>query len=565
MNVSRELSNDYYHFKANSKDVELQLCISANFVSIVSKISYQNFKKINTTFFLKKSRVKFFFLLFSISKIFTPLSPREKKFLKNGNTLNSIASVDSTTIWNDCLAIIQQEVDENSFATWFKPIIPLRTDGEILTIQVPSQFFYEWLEDHFVPVLKKAVHQVLGKGGRLEYSVVVDSGNKQSPPVMVNYPNGNGTNKNGNVQPVNGSDVYSPFSFRALNPQTVNSRLNPNYTFDNFIEGDCNRLARSAGLAVSKKPGVTSFNPLMLYGGVGVGKTHLVQAIGNEIKKSLPHKIVLYVDQNDFTSQFLNALQNNKMQDFQNFYLQVDLLILDDVQFLAGREKTQEIFFHIFNQLHQSGKQIIMTSDCPPRDLKGFQERLLSRFKWGLTADLQEPDFETKLAIINKKMQSDGIDIPKDVAEYLAYSVDTNLRDMEGVLNSLLFHATLLKKEIDLELAKEVLKNIVKEIQSDVSVDYIQKTVADYFKVELEAMKGKVKKREIVIPRQTAMYFCKRYTQLTLALIGENFGGRDHSTVIHALESVEDMMKTDANFKNSIEELTKKFKSRISA
>lgn len=474
--------------------------------------------------------------------------------------------VDCGTVWNDCLDIIHQTVDEQSFNTWFKPIAPLRTEGNVLTIQVPSQFFYEWLEEHYVPVLKKAIHQVLGPAGRLEYSVVVDSGNLQNPPVLVNYPNGNGSKRSA-AQVVNATahEDYSPFSFKALNPQTVNSRLNPNYTFENFVEGDCNRLARSAGVAVSKKPGVTSFNPLMLYGGVGVGKTHLVQAIGNEIKRTLPEKIVLYVDQNDFTSQFLNALQNHKMQEFQNFYLQVDLLILDDVQFLAGREKTQEIFFHIFNQLHQSGKQIIMTSDCPPRDLKGFQERLLSRFKWGLTADLQEPDFETKLAIIHNKMQSDGIDIPTDVAEYLAYSVDTNLRDMEGVLNSLLFHATLLKKDIDLELAKEVLKNIVKEIQSDVSVDYIQKTVADYFKVELELMKGKVKKREIVIPRQTAMYFCKRYTQLTLALIGENFGGRDHSTVIHALESVEDMMKTDANFKNSVDELTKKFKSRITA
>jgi chromosomal replication initiator protein len=471
--------------------------------------------------------------------------------------------VETATVWNDCLDIIKQEVDEHSFSTWFKPISPLRNEGDVLTIQVPSQFFYEWLEEHYVPVLKKAVHQVLGENGRLEYSVIVDSGNHLNPPVLVNYPNGNGFKKS-NAQAVNGHEEYSPFSFKALNPQTVNSRLNPNYSFDNFVEGDCNRLARSAGVAVAKKPGVTSFNPLMLYGGVGVGKTHLVQAIGNEIKKNLPEKIVLYVDQNDFTSQFLNALQNHKMQEFQNFYLQVDLLILDDVQFLAGREKTQEIFFHIFNQLHQSGKQIIMTSDCPPRDLKGFQERLLSRFKWGLTADLQEPDFETKLAIIHNKMQSDGIEIPTEVAEYLAFSVDTNLRDMEGVLNSLLFHATLLKKEIDLELAKEVLKNIVKEIQADVSVDFIQKTVADYFKVELEAMKSKVKKREIVIPRQTAMYFCKRYTQLTLALIGENFGGRDHSTVIHALESVEDMMKTDANYKNSVDELTKKFKSRMS-
>ena len=474
--------------------------------------------------------------------------------------------VDCGTVWNDCLDVIRLSVDEQSFNTWFKPISPLRTEGNVLTIQVPSQFFYEWLEEHYVPVLKKAIHQVLGPQGRLEYSVVVDSGNQMSPPLMVNYPNGTGLKRNVNqVVNGNGHEDYSPFSFKALNPQTVNSRLNPNYTFENFVEGDCNRLARSAGVAVSKKPGVTSFNPLMLYGGVGVGKTHLVQAIGNEIKRTLPEKIVLYVDQNDFTSQFLNALQNHKMQEFQNFYLQVDLLILDDVQFLAGREKTQEIFFHIFNQLHQSGKQIIMTSDCPPRDLKGFQERLLSRFKWGLTADLQEPDFETKLAIIHNKMQSDGIEIPTEVAEYLAYSVDTNLRDMEGVLNSLLFHATLLKKDIDLELAKEVLKNIVKEIQSDVSVDYIQKTVADYFKVELEQMKGKVKKREIVIPRQVAMYFCKRYTQLTLALIGENFGGRDHSTVIHALESVEDMMKTDVTFKNSVEELTKKFKSRITA
>lgn len=467
--------------------------------------------------------------------------------------------VDCGTLWNDCLEIIRENVGEENFGTWFKPIVPVRVDGDVLTIQVPSQFFYEWLEDNYVPVLKKAINTVLGAGGRLEYSVIVDSGNHQNPPVSVNYPNG----ARRNIAAGAGADDYSPFTFKALNPQTVNSRLNPAYTFDNFVEGDCNRLARSAGVAVAKKPGVTSFNPLMLYGGVGVGKTHLVQAIGNEIKNNLRDKIVLYVDQNDFTNQFLGALQNHKLQEFQNFYLQVDLLILDDVQFLAGREKTQEMFFHIFNQLHQSGKQIIMTSDCPPRDLKGFQERLLSRFKWGLTADLQEPDFETKLAIINRKMQADGIEIPTEVTEYLAYSVDTNLRDMEGVLNSLIFHATLLKKEIDLELAKEVLKNIIKEIQSDVSVDFIQKTVAEYFKVDVEAIKGKVKKREFVIPRQVAMYFCKRYTQLTLALIGENFGGRDHSTVIHALESVEDMMKTDVNFKSSVEELGKKLKMRI--
>lgn len=518
--------------------------------------------KFRNDFFLKNQRPS---RLFSLSLFLHLCLPFSAGPLKTKKRFRDQMEVNCGTVWNDCLEVIRENVGEENFNTWFKPINPLRVEGDVLTIQVPSQFFYEWLEDNYVPVLKRAIHSVLGPTGRLEYSVVVDSGNQQTPPVSVNYPvNGAGNRRSGVGNGAFTADEYSPFSLRALNPQTINSRLNTAYSFDNFVEGDCNRLARSAGVAVAKKPGVTSFNPLMLYGGVGVGKTHLVQAIGNEIKNNMPNKVVLYVDQSDFTNQFLNALQNHKLQDFQNFYQQVDLLILDDVQFLAGREKTQEMFFHIFNQLHQSGKQIIMTSDCPPRDMKGFQERLLSRFKWGLTADLQEPDFETKLAIINRKMLADGIQIPQEVSEYLAYSVDTNLRDMEGVLNSLIFHATLLKKEIDLELAKEVLKNIIKEIQSDVSVDFIQKTVADTFKVDLEAMKGKVKKREIVIPRQVAMYFCKRYTQLTLALIGENFGGRDHSTVIHALESVEDMMKTDANFKATVDDLGKKLKLRVS-
>jgi chromosomal replication initiator protein len=244
--------------------------------------------------------------------------------------------VDCGTVWNDCHEIIKQNDDDQNNNTWFRPIVPLKNDADVLTIQVPSQFFYEWLEEHYVPVLKKAINTILGPTGRLEYSVVVDSGNQTNPPLVVNYPNGAGTKRMGTRQAALngvGLDDYSPFHFKPLNPQTINSRLNPSYSFDNFVEGDCNRLARSAGLAVAKKPGVTSFNPLMLYGGVGVGKTHLVQAIGNDIKKNLPDKIVLYVDQNDFTNQFLNALQNHKIHEFQNYYLQVDLLILDDVQF----------------------------------------------------------------------------------------------------------------------------------------------------------------------------------------------------------------------------------------
>jgi len=472
--------------------------------------------------------------------------------------------LDCETVWNDCLRVIREEVAEQSFNTWFKPISPLRCDEDRLTIQVPSQFFYEWLEEHYVHILKKAITSVMGPKAKLEYSVIVDKGNSSSSPLSVNLPNKSGGSKNpSSYGSSNGNkDEYvSPFQLKSVDSLYQESQLNPNYVFDTYIEGDCNRLARSAGYAVAQKPGVTSFNPLMLYGGVGLGKTHLVQAVGNEIKNS-HNRFVLYVSSEKFTNQFIDALKNNKIQEFQNYYMQVDVLIIDDVQFLAGKERTQEIFFHIFNHLHQAGKQIIMTSDCPPRDLKGLQERLLSRFKWGLTADLQQPDYETRVAIIQRKMQADGIYIPENVIEYLAYSVDTNVRELEGVLISLIAHASLNRVEIDLELAKQTLKNIVQDIETEVSIDYIQKTVAEYFKVEVEQLKDKIRKKEIVIARQVAMYFAKEYTNHSLKAIGYHFGGRDHSTVIHAVQSVNDMMDTNANFKSSVEELKKKLKMK---
>jgi len=336
--------------------------------------------------------------------------------------------------------------------------------------------------------------------------------------------------------------------------------LNSSYTFDNFIEGDCNRLARSAGYAIAKRPGVTSFNPLMVYGGVGLGKTHLVQAIGNFILDGDSKKVVQYVSSEKFANQFFDAIKNNRIQEFSNFYSKVNVLIIDDVQFFEGKEKTQEIFFHIFNHLHQSGSQIIMTSDRPPKDLNGLMERLVSRFKSGLTADLQQPDYETRIAIIRRKMQSDGIQIPDNVIEYLAYSVDTNVRELEGVIISLIANASLVKKEIDLELAKQTLRNIVHDIDSEVGIDYIQKAVSEYFKVTIDELKDKTRKKEIVIARQLAMYFSKEYTNLSLKTIGYHFGGRDHSTVIHAVQSVNDMYDTDNSFKRSLDELRKKLK-----
>ena len=469
---------------------------------------------------------------------------------------------DCVSVWNNCLRIIRESIGEQAFRTWFTPIVPVRLVNNVLTIQVPSQFFYEWLEEHYITLLRKAIDKELGREGRLEYSIIVDKGNETNKPFTVNIPTTKTTVALNNT-PVN-KDIKSPFELRDLNPFKHDTQLNKNYTFESFVEGDCNRLARSAGFAVANKPGITSFNPLMIYGGVGLGKTHLVQAIGNHIVNNCPGKFVQYVSSENFVNQFIEALKNNNSEDFRNYYLQIDVLIIDDIQFLAGKEKTQEIFFHIFNHLHQSGKQIVLTSDRPPRDLKGLEERLLSRFKWGLTTDIQQPDFETRIAIIQKKMQADGIDIPNKVIEYLAYSVDTNIRELEGVLISLIAHASLDRKEIDLELAKQTLNNIIQNIETEVGIDFIQKSVAEYFDVKLDELKAKTRKKDIVVARQVAMYFAKEYTKYSLKSIGYHFGGRDHSTVIHAVQAVHDLRDSDKRFRASFEELEKKLKSKTS-
>ncbi len=466
-------------------------------------------------------------------------------------------ALDHQQVWDSCLRSIRDEVGDQAYNTWFDPIVPIKLDERILTIQVPSQFFYEWLEEHYVHTLRQVILKHLGPEGKLEYSIVIDKGNSQTKPYTINLPTSQrpdkrwADRKRSEQDDNNIRDIFK-YDFQ----------LNPNYTFDSFIEGDCNRLARSAGFAVAERPGITSFNPLMVYGGVGLGKTHLAQAIGNEILQNISDKIVIYVPAEKFTQQFIESVKINKIQEFQNFYNKIDILILDDVQFLSGREKTQEIFFHIFNHLHQLGKQIIMTSDSPPKDLKGLEERLLSRFKWGLTADLQQPDFETRIAIIQKKMQADGIHIPENVLEYLAYSVDTNIRELEGVLISIIAHASLMKRDIDLELAKQILKTIVHDIDTEVSIDYIQKTVAEYFHLKIEDLKDKTRKKEVVIARQLAMYFAKEYTNHSLKSIGYHFGGRDHSTVIHAVQTVNDMYDVDNRFRGSVDELRKKLKMK---
>jgi chromosomal replication initiator protein len=461
------------------------------------------------------------------------------------------------------LTVIRENIAEQSYKTWFEPIVPVRLANNVLTIQVPSQFFYEWLEEHYVHLLRKAIDSELGPSGRLEYSIIVDKGNDKNRPLVIQVP----TTKTPNSKPSRNDgtaldNMRSPFDLKDLDSLQLDSYLNPHYTFDNFVEGECNRLARSAGYAVAQKPGITSFNPLMLYGGVGLGKTHLVQAIGNHIKNSTDNKFVLYVSSEKFTNQFIDAIRNNSLPNFTNFYLQIDVLVIDDVQFLAGKERTQEIFFHIFNHLHQAGKQIIMTSDCPPRELKGLQERLLSRFKWGLTADLQQPDLETRIAIIQKKLNADGIYIPNNVIEYLAHSVDTNVRELEGVIISLMAQASLNRKEIDMDLAKKTLQHIVQSVEKTVSVESIQQMVAEHFGIQVSDLKDKSRKKEVVMPRQIAMYLTKEHTDLALKSIGYHFGGRDHSTVIHSIQTINDVIGTDKIVKEAVQELQKSLKSR---
>jgi chromosomal replication initiator protein len=466
-------------------------------------------------------------------------------------------------LWDKCLRIFRDNLNPQSFKTWFEPIKSVKLENKVLTIQVPSQFFYEWLEEHYVELLQKTLRKILGTGAKLEYNIIVDSNSTGSSPYTINLPTSRSGNQFSNEvnMPLNlASDIKNPFIIPGIKRLNIDSQLLPRYVFDNFIEGECNRLARSAGFSVAQQPGGTAFNPLMLFGGTGLGKTHLVHAIGNHIKQTHKNKIVLYLQAGKFINQFIDACKNGTHNDFINFYQQIDVLIVDDVHELAKKEKTQEIFFQIFNHLHQNNKQIILTSDRPPKDLKDVDERLLSRFKWGLSADLQSPDFETRIAILENKIYSEGITISREVLEYIAHNIDNNIRELEGALISLLAQSSLNRKEIDLELAKQTMKNLVKNAAREISIEFIQKVVCDYYNIPVDMVKSKTRKREIVQARQIAMFFAKDFTKSSLKNIGSHFGNRDHSTVIHACQTVNDLIDTDKKFRHDVDELGKRIK-----
>ena len=464
-------------------------------------------------------------------------------------------------VWNNCLTIIRDNVTTQNFKTWFKPIKAVALQDKTLTIQVPSQFCFEWLEKHYLTLMKKTIMREIGKDAKLEYNILLENSSDKKPYISKVPSSGQADVKNNPISipiSMNSSTIRNPFIIPGLQKININPQLNESYTFDSYIEGECNRLARSAGFAVSQNPGGTSFNPLFIYGSGGLGKTHLANAIGIEVKNNHPEKIVLYVSADKFLTQFVDAIKDNKRNDFVHFYQSIDVLIIDDVQFLCGKEKTQDVFFHIFNHLHQNKKQVILTSDKAPVDIIGMEQRLLSRFKWGLSADLQSPDLETRLAILKKKIKKDGIDIPYEVVEYIGYSITTNVRELEGALISLLAQSSLNRKEITIDLAKNMLDKFVKNTVREVSIDYIQKVVCDYFDIPIETMKSKTRKREIVQCRQLAMFFSKQMTKNSLAMIGKHCGNKDHATVLHACKTVNNLADTDKRFKGYISDIEKK-------
>ena len=465
-------------------------------------------------------------------------------------------------VWNNCLLFIEDNIQPQAYNTWFKPIIPIKVTDKVLSIQVPSKFFYEWLEEHYIKILKLALTKELGKNARLVYVIKMENTFGNKAPFTEKIPSSNSSSvKSQNVEtPFTSftSELKNPFVIPGIRNLQIESQLNPNYTFENFLEGDSNRLARSAGLAVANKPGGTSFNPLLIYGGVGLGKTHLVHAIGVNIKKRYPDKTVLYISAEKFTQQYIDSVKKNNRNDFIHFYQVIDILIVDDVQFLSGKSGTQDVFFHIFNHLHQNGKQVILTSDKAPIDMQDIEQRLLSRFKWGLSAELQTPNFETRVSILKNKLFRDGVEIDNEVTEYVAKNINSNIRELEGAIISLIAQSSFNKVEITLNLAKDVINKFVKNNRREVSIDYIQKVVSDYFQMDIETLQSKTRKRHIVQARQIAMYFAKKFTKASLASIGTQIGRRDHATVLHACKTVDNLSFTDKQFRKYVEDLNQR-------
>ncbi|RQV93326.1 chromosomal replication initiator protein DnaA [bacterium] len=446
-------------------------------------------------------------------------------------------NIDPKSIWESCLQIIKENVSPQSYQTWFLPIVPLKLENNQFNIQVPSQFFYEWLEEHYPQTIRSALTQVIGEDTVPQYIIL--QGNKHKAFQTIK------------------EQKKSPGQYMG-----EETHLHSRYTFENFVSGSGNQFAKAASLAVAEAPGRTSFNPLVIYGGVGLGKTHLIQAIGNFAKENNYANRIRYVSSEKFTIEFINSIQNNRTTEFSQIYRNVDLLLVDDIQFFMSKERTQEEFFHTFNALHQKGKQIVLSSDRPPKELKGLEERLISRFQWGLVADIQPPDLETRIAILQQKANLDSINISMEIIEYIATNITSNIRELEGALIKLLAFSSLKGIDISLDLAKTVLKDIFINKKHDISIEEIQREVCNYFGIPDDLLRGKSRKKEIAFARQVAMYLSKEMTRYSLKSIGLHFGGRDHTTVIHAVRTIYSLLKENTQ-NDKITETVESLKKKI--
>jgi len=462
-------------------------------------------------------------------------------------------------LWRDCLKIIRDNVTESIYSIWFSPIKPQKFENGTLTLKVPSEFFKEWIEENYFDLLIKTVTSKFGISALIQFEVVIEKCENVLEDRVMKLP----------VQskPQQVIQKTLPFEIETEKEEVYCDNLNNDYKFSNFIPGDINQFAANAAWAVSKSTKGNKFSPLFLYGKSGLGKTHLLQAIGNEIKSNFPKLKVMYVFSQTFQNQFTDSVMNNTTNKFLNFYRKLDVLLIDDVQFWANKGKTQENFFHIFNELHQAGKLIVITSDRPTKELHEIDERLRTRFSQGLFVDIKEYDLETRMAIIRKKSIDSGLELPYDIAEYVAANVGESVRELEGALVSLMAASAFDNRTLDLDLAKEVIgrQRIEPKGKKAFNIDLIKDIVSEHFGIDIEDMESNSRKHEIALARQMAMYLAKNLTRLSLKNIGAAFGGRDHSTVLHSLKTIDNYLFTDSSFKNEYQSIHKKCLNYIEA
>ena len=455
-------------------------------------------------------------------------------------------------MWQNCLDRIKAQTSAEEFAKWFEPIEPLEFDGTTLRLRVPNESYVRQIEKNYIPFLRPIISQLYGQQTRLHYAVP-----RAAAPVSVSADADTTAISRFKTQ-TNTANIKNPFVIPGLKKIFIDPQLNPNLTFATFIEGECNRLARSAGMAIAVDPGNNPFNPLYIYGDSGLGKTHIVQAIGHEVRQRHPELQVLYVSMNKFQAQFQTAYKNGEIPDFIHFYQMIDILIIDDIQELTGKTGTQNAFFNIFNHLQLAGKQLILTSDKPPVELKDIEQRLLTRFKWGLSAQLDSPDYDTKLKIIRAKARKLGAPISDDVVAYLADNISANVREIEGALSSLVANASFLGRKITPSLAKEILKVYVKINRREITIDRIIEVVCTHLNLDFARFNSTERTREIAQARQIAMYLAKQHTKAPLTMIGSAIGGRNHATVLHSCKAVTNLIETDKAFRRQVEEIEKK-------